>query len=651
MFPGVGAGMPSALGAQGDPSQATFFGTPIFPPNGGFAPPDFYSENTLRIFAEAGRKLRAMDAARNSPITPSPAAVPGASVPATQGAPAAPSPAGQQAAAFVVAIAQLFEAQKAAAKKPTLPPLPVLKTPEEVRTEAATETQNRALTETTELHGHTGGTQFETGGTGRSAPGSEAAVRGEIDKKTQAANWLSFGRKLGSSKDRLGWTVASIDALMQRIKKDPALLKRMGDAHEVRIGANVFSGPVAQLMLLAMTARPEERSLIRTIIGKTNSIHGKQRARILDILDPDSNPIGFRTNGFVATRSQIGVLQNWLDWENFYDREQGKRFGLGLGLALGGIGLAARARGVAGSSRGAAGSARRLRLLQNATTLARRGLGSAAAKQAAASLVTAQRLTRELIAKRAAQVVKPIQSIAQSTKRAKAELELSRFGRELQRRVADPRIPPSRLNVEEVFPEWQAFSKARKDNLQQVLSEISSRAAEQRGRQLAELIDPKFRWEPKFFNTETGQLIRTPEWVRRPLVSQVIEDVTRFLNRKTGGRIKIRRAKLVAGEIKTGKINLKRLAEQKQNDQILREQGVIDGAEYLYMKIGDIPKEVLIERFRFYLNSPKRLRSIAKRGVTVTDMEAIIAHLHSTRSRMPLALFLRKMMTVIGSGK
>ena len=148
MFPGVGAGMPSALGAQGDPSQATFFGTPIFPPNGGFAPPDFYSENTLRIFAEAGRKLRAMDAARNSPITPSPAAVPGASVPATQGAPAAPSPAGQQAAAFVVAIAQLFEAQKAAAKKPTLPPLPVLKTPEEVRTEAATETQNRALTET-----------------------------------------------------------------------------------------------------------------------------------------------------------------------------------------------------------------------------------------------------------------------------------------------------------------------------------------------------------------------------------------------------------------------------------------------------------------------------------------------------------------------
>jgi len=234
----------------------------------------------------------------------------------------------------------------------------------------------------------------------RPAAGSEASVRGEIGRKKQAANWLSFGRDLGTSKDRLGWTVASIDTLIQRVNKDPSLLKRIGGALEVRIGANVFSGPVAQLMLLSMIARPEERKAIREIISKTNSIHGAQRARILDILDPGSNPKGFRTNGFVATRDQIAVLRSWLDWENFQDKLNSKRFGVGLGLALAGIGSAARGRGVSARGRGAPGSARRLRLLQNATNLARRGLGPAAAKQAAASLASAQRLARRLIARR-----------------------------------------------------------------------------------------------------------------------------------------------------------------------------------------------------------------------------------------------------------
>ena len=151
--PNAGTTLFTANEALGPASEtgATFFGTPIFPPNGGFAPPDFFSPDTLLAFAEAGRKRSAMEAARNAPVAPvasiapivpvgpvapGAAAIPGGPVPVAQAASAAQQAIAQQSNALVAALAQQIIARNKAAKTSSLPPLPPTKTPEKAKVAA-----------------------------------------------------------------------------------------------------------------------------------------------------------------------------------------------------------------------------------------------------------------------------------------------------------------------------------------------------------------------------------------------------------------------------------------------------------------------------------------------------------------------------------
>jgi len=209
----------------------------------------------------------------------------------------------------------------------------------------------------------------EGGDGGRSGAGSEAAVRGEIAarssgegsvsgsasggadasgdggigapiKTAKPRRVLKFGGTAAAPRDRLGHTIKTFGELKARIAKDPSLLNRIGKADEVRIGANVFTGKVAQLILLALTASPSERAAIRQIIAKSNDIHGEQRAKLFDLLEASESPSRLDPSRAAddGVRSEYRFFLGTLDLDIFSNRLEEKR-----GIA-GGIGVVGAAR-------------------------------------------------------------------------------------------------------------------------------------------------------------------------------------------------------------------------------------------------------------------------------------------------------------------